>query len=162
MGTWQNADGLYVRYGTDQGKRGSRAGVATGANDIRQLILYADLAGVARTIFSADINNDGTLEGFNEGLNTPIPIGSFIVSAHVVKLVTPAGGTSFQVGTWKGDGTAIVDDGIKLAGASVAAVGADGTQIGTQIATDDAYVSVKTIGTYTAGRIKILVNYTIQ
>lgn len=150
--SWQNPDGLYILYGTDQGVRGSRAGVTTGAGKHRELVLEVDLTGAARTIHTADLNNDGTLEGFADGRNTPIPTNAIIVKQTAVVVTPLAGGTNYAVGTYQGDGTVDTAAGIRTT------LGADGTQIGTQLSAE-RYVSVVTTGTYTAGKIKIIIEY---
>ena len=148
---WVNSDGLLVRYGPNAGVRGAKAGVTTGAGKRRELVMEVDLTGAARTIYSGDLNNDQTTDGFT-GLDTPLPAGVKILSQHVITKVTPAGGTSYIVGTYLKNGTADDDDGIRVA------AGTDGAQVGTQLAAD-RYVTVKTTGTYTAGKIKIIVEY---
>lgn len=149
--TWTNDDGLPVRFGPSYGVRGSRTAVTTGAGKRRELVFTLELTGAARTIFPDDTNNDGTADGFNS-LNTPIPNKAVIVKQTVVEIVAPAGGTSYSVGTWKADGTVIDADGI------LTDAGADGALIGTQVA-QDSYVSGKTTGTYTAGTVKVVVEY---
>lgn len=149
---WNNPDGLTVRFGTEQGQRGSRAGVTTGAGKIRELVLEVDLTGAARTIYTADPGNTGTNTAFDEGLNTPLPAGAVILSQHVVVKTPLAGGTNYAVGTYQANGTVDTAAGIRTT------AGADGTQVGTQLAAD-RYVSVVTTGTYTAGKIKIIVRY---
>lgn len=148
---WVNSDGLLVRFGPNQGQRGAKAGVTTGAGKRRELVLEVDLTGAARTIFTADLNGDATNDGFS-GLDTPLPAGVVILSQRVVNIVNPAGGTSFVVGTYQKNGTVDDDDGIRVA------AGTDGAQVGTQLAAD-RYVAVKTTGTYTAGKVKVIVEY---
>lgn len=152
MPTWTNPDGLTVRYGADQGKRGTRAAVTTGAGKRRELVLLVDLTGPARTIYTADPGNTGTNTAFNDGLNTPLPANSIPLSQKVIVLTTPAGGTNYAVGTYQANGTVDTAAGIRTT------AGADGTQIGVQL-TADRYVSVVTTGTYTAGLLKIIIDY---
>ena len=148
---WVNSDGLLVRFGPNQGVRGAKAGVTTGAGKRRELVFTVDLAGPARTIFTADLNNDGTNDGFS-GLDTPLPAGALILSQQVRTLITPAGGTNFAVGTYQKNGTLDTAAGIRTT------AGANGTQVGTQL-TADRYLAVTTTGTYTAGRVQIIVEY---
>lgn len=149
--TWTNDDGLPVRFGPSYGVHGSRTAVTTGAGKRRELVFTIDLTGAARTIFPDDTNNDGTADGFSS-LNTPIPNKAVIVKQTVVPITAPAGGTSYSVGTWDADGTVVDADGIRTD------AGGDGAQIGTQ-ATKDLFVSAKTTGTYTAGVVKVVVEY---
>lgn len=157
---WKNPDGLTVRYGAEQGAKGARAGVTTGSGKLRELVLFVDLPslGAGGTSFTEDLNNDGTNEAFADtdgsGLNTPLPAGAIIKSQRVIDVVTPAGGTSYVVGTYQGSGTVFLADGI------TAADGTDGEQVGTQL-TVARYVGVKVVGTYTAGKIKVIVEYLV-
>lgn len=148
---WVNNDGLLVRFGPTQGQRNNKAGVTTGAGKHRELVLTVDLTGPARTVYSSDLNNDGTNDGFT-GLDTPIPANALILSQRVRTLVTPAGGTNFAVGTYQKNGTVDNAAGIRTT------AGADGAQVGTQLAAE-RYVTVSTTGTYTAGKVQIIVNY---
>lgn len=158
MANWKNPDGVTVRFGVDQGARGARAGVTTGAGKRRELSLLVDLValGAGGTSFTEDLNNDGVNEAFADadgsGLNTPLPAGAVILSQKVVNVVTPAGGTSYAVGTYQAAGTVDTANGIRTS------AGADGGQIGTQLAAA-RYVGVNVVGTYTAGKIKVIVEY---
>src|SRR5258705_354993 len=111
-GSYVNNDGLEVRFGTDIGNRGAKAGVTTGSGKRRELVLIVDLValGAGGTSFTADLNNDGTKDGFNPS-NTPLPVGAIIVDkATIINLTTPAGGTSYSVGTWQEVGTVVDAD----------------------------------------------------
>lgn len=153
---WVNSDGLVVRFGPNQGNRGGRAGVTTGAGKHRELVLTVDLAGPAGVRYTADLNNDGVTDGFapanGSGLDTPIPAGAVITSQRVRTLVTPAGGTNFSIGTFLPNGTADNATGIRTT------AGTDGAQIGTQLSAA-RYAGVTTTGTYTAGRVQIVIGY---
>lgn len=149
--TWQNSDGLYIRYGTAQGVRGERAGVTSMGGKLQELVLTVPLAGAARTIYTADLNNDGTLDGFS-GLDGFIPSGAKIVETTVFASTAAAGGTNYAVGTYQVNGTAIDADGL------ITTLGAAGALAGTNT-TAANYVSVVTTGTYTAGVLEIRVVY---
>lgn len=150
---WVNSDGLYTRFGPTQGQRGPKAGVTMGAGKHRELVATVRLAGAARTIYSSDLNGDGTNDGFT-GLDTPLPAGAVIVSQRAVVKETPAGGTNYSIGTYQKDGTVDTAAGIRTT------AGADGSQVGTQLAAD-RYVAVTTTGTYTAGIIEWVVTYVL-
>lgn len=149
--TWVNDDGLLVRYGTSQGDRGARPGSTQSNSKEQELILEVELTGAARTIYSTDNNNDGTLDGFS-GLDALLPANAFLTGQRVIVLETPAGGTNYAVGTYQTNGTVDDADGIRTT------TGTDGVQIGTQL-TAARNVGVVTTGTYTAGRVKVIVNY---
>lgn len=152
MPAWTNSDGLSIRFGSEQGQRTSRAGVTTGAGKRRELVVEVDLTGAARTIYNADPGNTGTNTAFDDGLNTPLPAGAVIVDQKVVITTPLAGGTNYAVGTYQGNGTVDTAAGIRTT------AGADGTQVGTQLAAD-RFVGVVTTGTYTAGKVKVIVEY---
>lgn len=153
MATWTNPDGLEVRFGSDIGKRGMKAGVTTGAGKRRELVLTIDLAelGAGGTGFTADLDNDGTLDGFNPS-NTALPANVKLLSVNEITLETPAGGTSYAIGTYQEDGTVVDADGIRTD------AGAAGAQIGT-VLTASRFVAAKATGTYTAGIVKVIVEY---
>jgi hypothetical protein len=154
MATQINSDGLLLRFGRDQGVRGAKAGVTTSTTKRNELVLMVDLEGVARTIYSTDRNNDGTVDGFS-GLDTPLPANALILSQQAIQLEAPAGGTNFAVGTYQLNGTVDDADGIRTT------AGANGVQVGTQLSAA-RYVGVVTTGTYTAGKYKIIVEYMIN
>lgn len=151
MSEWINNDGLLVRYGLDQGVRGDKAGVTTGAGKERELVATITLTGAARTTYTADLNNDGTDDGFT-GMDNPIPSGALIQGFDIVTIETPAGGTNYTLGTFQKDGDAIDADGIRVT------AGTAGAQVGTVIA-EDGYLAAVTTGTYTAGIIQVVVRY---
>jgi hypothetical protein len=161
---FHNADGLPVRFGRSQGRRkntvsgAGRLGANKTMGEMQEVELNVTLTGAARTAFTADRNNDGTMDGFEKGLDSYIPNGAKIVDIRSIALETPAGGTTWQLGTFQVDGTAIDDDGLTVAAA--VAQGADGAQVGTVLG-QDAYVTVKTVGTYTAGKLHLIIRYLV-
>lgn len=157
MPSYINQDGLEVRFGSDIGNRGMKAGVTTGAGKRRELVLTVDLPslGANGTGFTADLNNDGTKDGFNPA-NTPLPINVRIDKVSVVQLVAPAGGTSYSIGTFLENGTVVDDDGL------ITTAGAQGAQVGTMSGASELFVAAKATGTYTAGKLKVIVEYITQ
>lgn len=152
--TWVNNDGLVVRFGTEQGKRGDRAATTRTSGKTNELILRCDLAGPARTAYTMDRNNDGTKDGFS-GLDPKIPAGAKIVSVRFIEEEAEAGGTAWEVGTYQLNGTAIDIDGLVNDNAGTPEAGDD---VGTQY-TADSYVTFVTTGTYTAGKFTVIVEY---
>lgn len=154
MPTYINQDGLETRFGSDIGNRGMKAGVTTGAGKRRELVLMLTLKdlGANGTGFTADLNNDGVKDAFNSS-NTPLPANVRIDKATLVQLEAPAGGTSFTVGTFLENGTVVDDDGILVA------AGTQGAQVGTMSGVSELFVAAKAVGTYTAGRFKVIVEY---
>ena len=162
MATYKNNDGLEVRFGSDIGKRGFKSGVTTGAGKRRELVLDLDLTklGVAGTGFTADLNNDGTLDGFNPS-NTAIPTGYVLDQVRIIEIVAAAGGgtgAGVTVGTFQENGTVVDADGILTN-----LTGTAGAQIGTKVAsaTGPWYVAPVKAGdaVYTAGRYKVILEY---
>lgn len=149
--TWVNNDGLLIRYGVNQGKRNARAGNTQSNSKENELVLEVDLTGPARTIYGADLNNDGTLDGFT-ALSTPLPANCIVTEQKVIVLTTLAGGTNYAVGTYLQNGTVDDADGIRTT------AGADGVQVNVQL-TAARQVAVVTTGTYTAGKIKVIIRY---
>ncbi len=160
MAIYTNNDGLEVRFGSDIGKRGMRAAVTTGAGKRRELVLEIDLPklGAGGTGFTSDLNNDGVNEAFNPS-NTPLPVGAVLDQVRIVELVAPAGGTGITIGTFRENGTVVNASGI-----ATNISGAAGAQIGTAVAqaTGPWYVAAVATGTYTAGRIKVVIEYITQ
>jgi hypothetical protein len=162
---YHNADGLLQRFGRSQGRRknttsgAGRLGALNNLGSVQEVELDLELTGAARTMFPADRNNDGTMDGFEKGLDSFIPSGAQIVETKTVVLVTPAGGTSWALGTYQVDGTAIDADGLLVA--SAVAAGAAGAQAATALA-QDAYVTAVTVGTYTAGKLRCIIRYIPQ
>lgn len=158
MATYINKDGLEVRFGASQGDRAGKAGVTRGAGKRRELVLTVDLVplGASGTSFTADLNNDGTNDGFNQ-VSSALPIGAIVDQVRVIPVVAPVTTTgTWQVGTFKEDGTAVDDDGL------VTTAGAAGAQIGSVVAAASGpwFVAVKTAtAAFTAGKLKVIVEY---
>lgn len=153
MATWQNSDGLLVRFGTDIGTRGNKAGVTSTLGKRKELVLTVSLPGLGAsgTSYTADLNNDGTLDGFS-GLDAFLPSGVKIIECSVFASTAAAGGTNYQIGTYQVGGTVDDADGLYTT------AGAQGAQVGTKL-TADRYVGVLVSGTYTAGVLEIRVVY---
>lgn len=153
MGTWFNQDGLEVNFDKSIGVRGDKAGTTQSNSKEQELVLRVVLTGAARTIYTADRNNDGTLDGFSQK-DGFLPAGALITDQRVIELVAPAGGTNYAVGTYALAGTVDDADGIRVT------AGTNGAQVGTKLAARKN-VGVVTTGTYTAGEIEIIVRYLI-
>jgi hypothetical protein len=154
---YHNNDGLPVRFGRSQGRRkntvsgGGKLGVVRTAGETQTAELNIDLTGAARTLFTADRNNDGTMDGFEKGLDTFIPSGAVVTGVTVMTIVAPAGGTSYSLGTYQVDGTTI----------SATALINAGTVATMPLAAlaQDSYITASTVGTYTAGKLKFIIHY---
>jgi len=160
---WTNADGLQVRFGQTQARETKSLMAKTwdvGPKSYMQVdINYDDLP-----TFTADLNNDGTNEAFSDQ-DAYIPAGSLITGAWLLVETAFAGGTSYNIGTYNQAGTVIDADGIDAAVATAAlaanlAVVCNGAQVGgTALITSDAYLVVAATGTFTAGKMKLVIEY---
>ena len=170
MGTWNNADGLYIEYGrANKGKPWRPYSVKSfGAQ--KEVVFEFDLANEvfdAGVTYTADLNNDGTLDGFTLG-DFAIPDQAIIDSCDVyMSDEAGAGGTSVAVGTFTLDGTAIDADGLLTATegavaaltANTKVAGSSGAQLGAGV-TQAAYVAMTVAGTFTAGKGRVVIRYT--
>lgn len=171
---WTNADGLQVRFGSDWADpalRKNRAGTLRTAGAIKQIEYDLDFQHLPVGVnFSADLNNDGTKDGFYNG-DVSIPANASIVSAYIVMGATAVGGTSIAVGLYQANGTAISANGIVTATAGVTAnltagkrINGDGaftaTAAGTAgIGATAGYIGITTVGTFTAGKGRLVILY---
>lgn len=174
---WSNADGLQVpfaSYWKDKGNFTNRPRAISNGGIIKQLVFDYDLSLVAAgtTAYPDDLNNDGTNDGFDEG-QIYIPANSNIVSAHLIVAEGAVGGTSVTLGTYTKTGSAIVANGLITATEGVTAnltptgkrVLGNGSQVavtsqvGISVGAADAYLAISAVGTYTAGKGRIVISY---
>lgn len=171
MSTWNNDDGLEVRFGAyhaDKANRNNRTGSVVTEGSISELTVPFDLQaiGTDAVSFSVDTNNDGTKNAFNEA-DPFVPKGAAIIEAFVVMDEAAAGGTSMNAGFYEKDGSGIDADGLigntagalanLTAGDVIKAGGADVEE--TVSTTLDAYIGIRSNGTFTAGKGKLVVRY---
>lgn len=175
-GTVKNADGLVIKY-HGQYELGNTPnvnrlrGVETDGF-IKQLVMDIDLelVGASTTYFPFDLTNDGTRDGFS--MEEPfIPAGAAIVRVLGVCTEVASDGTDFTVGTYTETGTAIDADGLVSATEGVIAnLGTVGEIIigngalvgdtsGTVGITANSWVAVTTNGTFTAGKVRLVIEY---
>jgi len=173
---WTNADGLQVSFGnywTDPTNFVNKARAINDLGVIKQIALDVDFTRIptGTVSYSADLNNDGTIDGFHDG-DIRLPLNASVLRATLVMRIAAAGGTSFTVGTYNKAGTAIVATGLITATegvlANVNAVGKRVFGAGALVAaaagtggvgTANAYIGVSTTGTFTAGTGILLVEY---
>jgi hypothetical protein len=173
---WQNADGLQVPFGSywsDPSNFVNKAKAVNTLGQIKQLVVDVDLTRIANgTVgYSADLNNDGTADGFHDG-DVRLPANASVLRATLVMRTAAAGGTSFTVGTYNKAGTAIVATGLITATEGVLAnVNAIGKRIygaGALVATTagtggvgtaNAYIGIAVTGTFTAGTGTLVIEY---
>ena len=157
MGNWTNPDGLQVQFGEQDVAR-----VGSVHAPSKRIVIDWDFSDLPS--FTADLNNDGTKNGFFGG-DANVPAGAFITNAYVIVTAAFTGGTSYNIGTYKADGTAIDADGID-AGVLTAALGANaavvcnGASVGGVLTYADAgYVVIAATGTFTTGEAKLVIEY---
>lgn len=94
-----------------------------------------------------------------------IPRHSLIVKAFLEVIVPFVGGTSYNIGLSKIDGTAIDADGLfaAIATASLTPAGkwnlGAGALVGAGIGADPGVITVAATGTYTAGKARLIIEY---
>lgn len=173
---WQNADGLQVPFGSywnDPTNFVNKARVSSTLGHVKQLVVDVDLTRIAAgtVSYSADLNNDGTADGFHDG-DVRLPANASVLRATYIAKTAAAGGTSITVGTYKKDGTAIAATGLVTATEGVIAnfnaagkrtygagslVAASAGTAG--VGTSNAYVGIATVGTFTAGTGVLVIEY---
>ena len=163
--TWTNEDGLQVPFGQDQAREtGAIAGKIAMDGPVAYLVMDVNFDDFPD--YTADLNNDGTLNGFSDS-DAYIPAGSYIVSATLIIETLFAGGTDYDIGIYEQDGTAISAQGIDatlvLADIDGAAdvVKCNGALAGgiLSVGSDDAYIKFVEEGTFTAGKMKLVIAY---
>jgi len=172
---WYNADGLKVRFAGYQGQRRAFKNVFVEVEtdgNFRELICNYDLSLIpaSTSSFSTDRNNDGTVDGFNQG-DFSLPANAVVLSCDVYTQVAAAGGTSIEVGAYQENGTAITRAGFVTATEGVLAnLSANKRVIGvgtlladanaeTGIGANIGYPGIWCNGTFTAGTGKIVLRY---
>jgi hypothetical protein len=157
MGTWKNADGLYIKFGVDeatQHKIGQYADDVAGLHVVELLYEAADLPTAGTTVIHSD--------------TVYIPNNAFIESAtfRVETAFAGASGT-LTFGTMEKDRTTAIDaDGIDAtiavgsltAGATITC---DGAQIGTRLNKAALITSVNATTKFTAGKGYLRITYRI-
>jgi hypothetical protein len=174
---YQNSDGLTIKNPQDLQKNinsentASSLRVAGAKKQIEIDVNFKKLSANGGTNFTADLNNDNTLDGFFGG-DVYLPANASVLSAIFVTSEAAAGGTSFTVGTRTVAGAAIADTGLITATEGVLAnINAAGkrlygagslvsTTAGTAgVGTADAYIYIATTGTFTAGKGRLIIEY---
>lgn len=172
---WTNADGLQVRFASDwksAALRKNRPGSLNAFGALKEIEVDVDLkllpAGAVN--FSADLNNDGTRDGFYNG-DVSIPANASITNAYLVMGEAAVGGTSLTVGLYQANGTAIDADGIITATAGVIAnmglgerINGDGAFVAATAGTAGigaakGFIGLLATGTFTAGKGRLVIQY---
>lgn len=173
---WQNADGLQVRFGSDWKEaalRTNRPGTLSTAGAVKQLEIDVDLKQIPAggVLYTADLNNDGTRDGFYSG-DVRLPAHSSVLRATLIMGEAAAGGTSITVGTYLASGSAVAATGLITATEGVLAnMNAAGKRVygagslvsataGTGgVGAADVYIGIGATGTFTAGKGRLVIEY---
>lgn len=173
---WQNADGVQVKFGnywSDPKNFANRpfALNVDGATKEVEIDFDLSLIPTGTVSYHADLNNDGTLDGWSDE-DFYLPANSSVVSATLVVTTAAAGGTSFTVGTYRQTGAAVSATGLFTATEGVLAnidtVGKRTNGAGALVATtagtagvgaNNVCIGIATTGTFTAGKGKIIIRY---
>ena len=157
---WYNNDGLYVKFGTEEGDVGAVGEVRT-AGIVRETVLTLDLT----TLTSSDVILDYT---------SYLPKDAFIESVTIETLVsaTSGGSATLSVGLYKSDTTTAISATGLVAAATVASLGNAGTRTiltlgstyaGAKIGSTPGFpalISAKyTTAAFTAGKVSIRIGW---
>lgn len=173
---WNNADGLGVKFGnyvSDQRNYVNKFRQVDTDGPVKIAIMDVDLTRVPAggVYYPADLNNDGTNDGFTEGDFNFAPHTSILRVTYLTR-VAAAGGTSITVGTYAKTGAAQTATGLVTATEGVLAnldtVGARvygaGAFVAVAVETPGvgataAFPSIAATGTFTAGQGLLIVEY---
>ena len=173
---YQNEDGLQVKYANyyqDPSNFVNRPrALASRGGNVKEIVIDYDLAllGANGVSYTSDLNNDGVRDGFNTG-DVYLPAQSSVLRATLVSSETAVGGTSITLGTFNLTGAAISANSIITATEGVTANFTLGKRVygaGALVATTagtasvgaaDAYLALTAVGTFTAGKGRILIEY---
>ncbi len=163
MGTkYTNKDGLSINFGTKESLVQWGQSNAEGVKKV----LWCDFSYDALPTFTADVDNDGTDDSFDNTIPF-IKEGSAILSATLL-VTTDWGGTTptLTLGLYESDGTVIDADGIDATIAEAAldagdVVVCDGALVAnaTKLVTADGYLVGVTGGTATSGSARLVIEY---
>jgi len=159
---WVNNDGLIVHFGRGLSREVNQNFGPVEFRGLRYMIM--DWAYDKLPTFTADLDNDGTLDGFTEE-DAFIPSGSLITSAWTLVKTAFAGGTSYEMGLYQKDGTVIdaggIDTGVLTAAlaANLAVINNGALVGGTGLVTANAYPVFAATGTFTAGEARTVIEF---
>jgi hypothetical protein len=173
---WNNPDGLGVKFGnyvSDPRSYVNRFRQVNTDGPVKIAVMDVDLTRVPAggVFYPADLNNDGTYDGFNEGDFNFAPYTSILRVTYLTR-VAAAGGTSITVGTYAKTGAAQTATGLMTAtegvlanldtiGARVYGAGAfvAATAETASVGAAAAFPSIAATGTFSAGQGLLIVEY---
>lgn len=171
MANYTNPDGLVVEQGTQGIANNARYTEIAGDSAVRELVVdwrYNSLPGLDQAVYPST-----TATQFSERIPY-IPANSIVLSALTLVTTAFAGGTSYTMGLYQKDGTAIsataIWTGMLLASLNTKGKIArpDGVLVQdtsgvyaltSASSTQNAYLRVIATGTFTAGRARTVIRY---
>ena len=166
MTNWTNKDGLQVPFGQDQSRETGGVMGKTSTNGPYSYMVV-DVNWDDLPDFTADLNNDGTNNGFSDS-DAYIPADSYITKATFIVETLFATGTSYDIGFYKQNGDVIdidaIDDALLLnvIDGNLKVVKCDGDAVDALITVgvDDCYIRMINNSTaFTAGKAKLVIEY---
>lgn len=169
--SYQNSDGLLINYSKNSWPYNVPRGVISDPANF--LIMDVDLTKIGTTLtgYPADLNNDGTTDGFSDQ-NNYLPAGASVTSVTWITTEIAVGGTSWELGTYSQDGTIVDRDGLMTSTEGVIAnmdhvgdrIMGNGAYVATTagtsgVGTSNEYVALYVTGTFTAGKARVIVRY---
>ena len=165
MTNWTNKDGLQVPFGQDQARE-TQSVMGKTANNGPMGYMVVDMNWDDLPTFTADLNNDGTNNGFSDS-DAYIPAKSYITRAYLIVEDKFLVGTDYDLGFYKQNGDTVdvdgLDAGVALADLELGeVVEMNGVLVGTldTVGADDVYLVVVDKSTdFTAGKARIVIEY---
>lgn len=171
---WTNADGLTVAYSS----QGWPTNIVrpTPEEATKFAVLDVDLTKLAtgQTSYPRDLSGDQVTDGFSEE-DFYFPVGSSVLRVIAVATTAAAGGTSITLGTYQKDGTIVSATSLITAtegvlanmstkGARIYGAGAYLTTTAGTVGPGSSsgvneYVALTATGTFTAGKLRIFIEY---
>lgn len=172
-----NQDGLMVRHPNSIAQNRRSANKAfqqpTHAPAVKAIEIDYDFALTTNAVvtYTEDSNNDGVPDAFNKS-DAYLPARASVLRVTCLTVVPLAGGTSFTIGTFLENGTAVSANSLVTATegviANFATIGTRTFGAGALVATaagtasvgaSDVYIGLTPTGTFTAGQIRVIIEY---
>lgn len=174
VGTYTTPEGITVRLGkywVDRDRDQSRGKInSISGSEYAELELDLTTLPDGTPNYNLDRDNDGTNDGYSPN-EVYIPANSSIISVTAFVREASAGGTSFDVGLFEFDGTPVDADGlmdgvplneIDAVGKRVVGDGVKTVPATSSVGTVPVTVGVTGVGTFTAGKVQIMVEYSLN
>jgi hypothetical protein len=173
QGTWVTPEGILRKFPRFWVRNNRvESGKINVGSTIQQLELEIDMTTLPNGTpnYNIDYSNAGTLNGYSPN-DAFIPANATVTSAQIFVKEAALGGTSFDIGVFQNDGTAVDADGLDV-GVLLAAVDTVGKRVDcdgvltvaatSAIGANDAVIGVTATGAFTAGVIRVVVEYVLN